>query len=252
MGGIKFMQFAIIADIHGNAPALRAVLSEIDNLNNIDHIYCLGDMIGIGPESNEVLQMLFSRSDTSMITGNHDEAILALAKGQEYPKSHSHVKKHHQWLLDRMDKYFIQKLDQLPRTIKRNIEGCSILFIHYQIEYNKINEHISKDPFSSIVNPSIENLESLYNDKNEDLICFGHHHPLHYFIGHNTIYLNPGSLGCNDKPTAPYAIVTIKNNKIKVNIKEVPYDNSSFLKSYHKLRVPERDFILKVFHGNQI
>lgn len=84
------------------------------------------------------------------------------------------------------------------------------------------------------------------------MICFGHHHPLHYFIGHNTIYLNPGSLGCNDKPTAPYAIVTIKNNKIKVNIKEVPYDNSSFLKSYHKLRVPERDFILKVFHGNQI
>jgi putative phosphoesterase len=246
------MQIAIITDIHGNAPALKAVLSEIDNRGNIDHIYCLGDMIGIGPDSNEVLHMLFTKSDISMIKGNHDEAILALAKGQQYPKSHSHVKEHHQWILDRMDQSFIPKLDQLPRTIKQNLEGYSILFIHYQIEYNKKDEHISKDPFCSIVDPSIENLNSLFNGNNEDLICFGHHHPIHYLRDHKTIYLNPGSLGCNHKPTAPYAIVQIKKNKIEVNLKEAPYDNTAFLESYHKLLIPERDFILKVFHGNQI
>jgi hypothetical protein len=49
-------------------------------------------MLGFGPDSNEVLEMLFSRSVVSMITGNHDEAILALAKGEEYPQSHFHVK----------------------------------------------------------------------------------------------------------------------------------------------------------------
>lgn len=246
------MEFAIITDIHGNAPALKAVLSEIDNRNNIDHIYCLGDMIGIGPDSNEVLETLFSRANTSMITGNHDEAILALAKGQPYPKSHSHVKEHHQWILDRMDKSFIPKLDQLPRTIEHKIEGYSILFIHYQIEYSKINEHISKDPFSSIVEPSISNLESLFEGHNKDLICFGHHHPIHYFKGNKATYLNPSSLGCNHKPTAPYAIVRLENRKVEVCLKEVTYDNSSFLESYHELQVPERDFILKVFRGNQI
>lgn len=246
------MQISIITDIHGNASALKSVLSEIDNRNDIDHIYCLGDMIGIGPDSNEVLHILFSRTDTSMITGNHDEAILSLAKGQEYPKSHSHVKVHHQWILDRMDKSFIPKLEQLPRTIKQNLEGYSILFIHYQIEYSKINEHICNDPFSSIVNPSIENLESLFKANNEDLICFGHHHPIQYFKGNKTIYLNPGSLGCNHKPTAPYGIVRMENNQIEVSLEEATYDNISFLKSYHKFHVPERDFILKVFHGNQI
>lgn len=246
------MPIAIIADIHGNAAALKAVLSEIDNRNDIDHIYCLGDMIGIGPDSNEVLEMLFSRDDVSMITGNHDEAILSLAKGEEYPQSHSTVRKHHQWILERMDKAFIPKLEQLPRIIKQNIEGHSILFIHYQIEINKMNTHISNDPFSSILEPSVENLETLFKDNNEDLICFGHHHPIHYFKGNKVVYLNPGSLGCNHKPIAPYAIVNFSDNKLEIELKETAYDNSAFLRSYHQLQVPDREFILKIFHGNQI
>lgn len=110
-------RFAILTDIHGNAPALKAVLKEIDERRDVDHIYCLGDMLGIGPDSNEVLEMLFSRSDVSMITGNHDEAILSLAKGEEYPRSHLQVKDHHQWIVDRLDPNFIPKLEKLPRWL---------------------------------------------------------------------------------------------------------------------------------------
>lgn len=84
------------------------------------------------------------------------------------------------------------------------------------------------------------------------MICFGHHHLIHYFRGNTTVYLNPGSLGCNHKPTAPYAIVTVLNNKFEINLEEAAYDNSTILKLYHRLQVPDRDFILKVFHGNQI
>ncbi|MNW16961.1 hypothetical protein D3C71_2159920 [compost metagenome] len=40
--------------------------------------FCLEDMIGIGPDTNEVLNLLFSRNDVSMIIGNHNEAVLAL------------------------------------------------------------------------------------------------------------------------------------------------------------------------------
>jgi putative phosphoesterase len=246
------MKIAVITDIHGNAPALKAVLADIDNRKDIEHIYCLGDMIGIGPDTNEVLHNLFSRSDVSMITGNHDEAVLSLAKGQEHPKSHSHAREHHQWILDRMDKPFITMLEGLPRILKQNIEGHSALFIHYQIENHKMNEHISNDPFRSIVEPSIDNLETLFSDKNADLICFGHHHPIQYYKGDKTVYLNPGSLGCNPKPVAPYAVVSFSKNTFEINLLETSYDNSSFLKSYQKLQVPDSDFILKVFHGNQL
>ncbi|MBO1580054.1 hypothetical protein [Bacillus sp. XF8] len=73
---------------------------------------------------------------------------------------------------------------------------------------------------------------------------------VYYFKDDKTIYLNPGSLGCNNKSAAPYAIVNIESNSIEVNLKEDVYDNSQFLTSYKKLQVPDREFILKVFYGN--
>lgn len=243
------MKVAIITDIHGNAPALKSVLSDIDKTREVEHIYCLGDMIGIGPDSNEVLHILFSRSDITMITGNHDEAILALANKQEHPKSHAHVKVHHQWLLDRIDPDFISSLNHLPRMIRKKFVGNSVLFTHYQFENDKTNKHISEDPFSSIVDANIEKVDNLFKNNHEDLICFGHHHPIHYFKGERSIYLNPGSLGCNHEPIAPYAIVEFKLEQIKVYLKKVEYNNQSFLKSFDRLKVPERTFILKAFYG---
>lgn len=245
------MRIGVIADVHGNASALKAVLGELDKRQDIEHIYCLGDMIGIGPDTNEVLEILFSRHDVSMITGNHDEAILALLKGEEHPLSHSQAKEHHQWIADNMDKKFLSSLELLPRTINQTIEGHSVLFIHYHIERNKLNNHISQDPFSKIVDPSLDNLTGLFNDWGEDLICFGHHHPIHFFESERNIFLNPGSLGCNVKPSAPYSIVNIEKGKIEIILEEVAYDNSDFLASYERLLVPDRDFIIKVFHGNQ-
>ena len=88
------MKVAIITDVHGNASALKAVLRVIDERDEIDHIYCLGDMVGIGPDTNEVLDLLFSRNDLSMITGNHDEAVLAIIKGEPHPDGHIHVDGH--------------------------------------------------------------------------------------------------------------------------------------------------------------
>lgn len=42
------MKVAILTDIHGNFPALQAVLVDIDSRGDIEHTFCLGDMIGIG------------------------------------------------------------------------------------------------------------------------------------------------------------------------------------------------------------
>ncbi|WP_243458152.1 metallophosphoesterase family protein [Sporosarcina sp. Te-1] len=111
---------------------------------------------------------------------------------------------------------------------------------------------ISEDPFSRIVKPSLHNVASLFKESKEELICFGHHHPVHYFENDTTIYLNPGSLGCNSKTTAPYSVVEIHKSKIVISLKEAAYDNKEFLSSYERLQVPQRDFLLKIFHGNQL
>lgn len=246
------MKFAVITDVHGNAGALEAVLAEIDAAGDIDRIYCLGDMIAIGHETNEVLGMLFARGDVSMITGNHDEAVLALALDREYPRSHLHVLAHHQWIADGLDSKFIEKLENLPRVIEEEFSGHRILFTHYHMEERKTDAPIAEDPFSQIVEPSLGNAEKMFQGHSESLICFGHHHPQHFFHNGRTIYLNPGALGCNPKPEAPYAVVETKDDGFDVEIKKAAYDNRAFLEAYEKLQVPERDFILRIFHGGQL
>ena len=53
--GDIIMKFAVITDIHGNYDALEKVLDDIDSREDIDKIYNLGDNIGIGHETNKVL-----------------------------------------------------------------------------------------------------------------------------------------------------------------------------------------------------
>lgn len=246
------MNYAVITDVHGNAPALRAVLNAVDTVGTIDHIFCLGDMIAIGPDTNEVLELLFGRSDVSMVTGNHDEAVLALINGRQHPASHAHVKEHHQWIADRLDPVFVPLLEKLPRSIRHQIEGKWLYFSHYAMDKKKADHPIGADPFLPIEDPALANLEKLFDGHPADLISFGHHHPLHFFRNEKTAFLNPGALGCSPKPSAPYALVSIKEGKMEIGLYEAAYDNAAFLHSYQELGVPESEFILEVFHGGQL
>ncbi|MFA1710146.1 metallophosphoesterase [Peribacillus frigoritolerans] len=243
-------KIAFITDIHGNANALKATLHEIDN-REIEHIYCLGDMIGIGHQTNEVLEMLFSRHDISMITGNHDEAVLALIKGEKYPESHNvgELRKHHEWIANDMDTSFIPKIEKLPRYIHTTIEQVPTALIHYHIRKDILTEHISKEPFSQIVEQSHIHLNDLFNDFDERLICFGHHHPVHLFQMEEKVFLNPGSLGCNADPFAKYSIVNFKEGVVSIDLHEVKYDRMEFIHQYKKVQVPFYKTILKIFYG---
>lgn len=64
---------ALISDIHGNLPALRAVLQDIRK-RPVDRIFCLGDIVGYGPNPLEVLD--FMRNFEFCLVGNHDDAVI--------------------------------------------------------------------------------------------------------------------------------------------------------------------------------
>ena len=68
------MRLAIISDIHGNLPALEAVLAEVDELKP-DEVWCLGDVVGYGAEPNECTTLVAERCNVCL-AGNHDLAVL--------------------------------------------------------------------------------------------------------------------------------------------------------------------------------
>ncbi|HKJ35349.1 MAG TPA: metallophosphoesterase family protein, partial [Solirubrobacterales bacterium] len=68
------MQIAIISDIHGNLPALEAVLDDIAE-TGVEQRWCLGDVVGYGADPEECTALVKDRCDVSLV-GNHDLAVL--------------------------------------------------------------------------------------------------------------------------------------------------------------------------------
>ncbi len=49
------MRYAIISDIHSNLAAFQAVLHDIDERGGVERIWCLGDIVGYGPDPKECI-----------------------------------------------------------------------------------------------------------------------------------------------------------------------------------------------------
>ena len=68
------MKRALISDVHANLEALTAVLEDIRQ-QGITEIYCLGDIVGYGPNPCECLDEVMKLSQVTIL-GNHDQATL--------------------------------------------------------------------------------------------------------------------------------------------------------------------------------
>jgi predicted phosphodiesterase len=67
------MRTLIISDIHANLTALSAVL---ENAKPFDRVWCLGDVVGYGPDPNACIERLRELPGLKCVKGNHDAAIL--------------------------------------------------------------------------------------------------------------------------------------------------------------------------------
>lgn len=68
------MKVAIISDLHSNREALEAVFAHI-RASGLDTIYCLGDVVGYGPEPEFCVDLVRGHARICLM-GNHDEALL--------------------------------------------------------------------------------------------------------------------------------------------------------------------------------
>jgi predicted phosphodiesterase len=67
------MRIAVISDIHGNRPAFESVLEAVD-AENVDAVWCLGDLVGYGAEPDACVALARDTCDVCLV-GNHDLAV---------------------------------------------------------------------------------------------------------------------------------------------------------------------------------
>ncbi len=122
------MAHAVISCLHGNLAALEAVLADIDQLG-IATITCLGDLVGYGPQPNEVVNLVRERAIPSC-QGCWDEDIIEGLNSCEcsYPSQLAERRGHlaHQWTADQLNESNKAFLASLPMTLRRD----RLLFVH--------------------------------------------------------------------------------------------------------------------------
>jgi predicted phosphodiesterase len=78
------VRLGVIADIHGNEPALRAILQDAAGCG-VDRWWVLGDLVLFGPRPAEVLELLAGLPGVAMLRGNTDRYVLT----GEQPEPHA-------------------------------------------------------------------------------------------------------------------------------------------------------------------
>ena len=67
------MRILVLSDIHANYTAFEAVLADA---GSTDEIWCLGDMVGYGPDPNAVVELVRELPQLTCLLGNHDVAVI--------------------------------------------------------------------------------------------------------------------------------------------------------------------------------
>lgn len=74
------MHVGIVSDIHANLAAFQAVL---EDMGTVDTLWCLGDLVGYGPDPNECIALLRAHEHICIV-GNHDLAAIGRMDTSEF------------------------------------------------------------------------------------------------------------------------------------------------------------------------
>ncbi len=179
------MRIAVLADIHGNLPALEAVASEIDRLRP-DLIFVAGDFQNRGPSPREVTEFITS-SGWTLLRGNHEDYVIRQTE-ESLPQD---AVDYYNWLPARWTADligdFIEAVKRLPIAITFNgPNDHPVTIAHGSPRSN--NEGF-------FPRTSDEKAIEMIGPNPPELLCVGHSHlPLVREIN-STLVVNVGSVG---------------------------------------------------------
>jgi len=235
-------QIAIISDIHGNVPALEAVINEIHK-RDIHRIFCLGDIIGKGPSSDIVIDICKEYCE-KIVKGNHEELICSetVFGGEKYVKMK-------EWHKNKIGKKRYEFLQSLKNSIDIKMSGKNIRVFHAsQISVcYRVQKHDNKEKHLSM----FENTEFTGYLFEPEIVGYGDIHSSFIEIIGEKILFNVGSVGnpLGIDTRASFGIITGENNygiedKLGLEIVKIDYDKSKAIEDAKKCDLPQTEFYI--------
>lgn len=161
------MRVAVLCDVHGNLPALEAVLAEVASLD-VDRIVCGGDVVA-GPFPRECLDALVGL-DAVFVRGNAD---------RESPRAPAGT---WEWIADNLDPASVAFLHELPQAVALG----GVLYCHGSPRDD--DEILTRDSSDERFRAALEGVE-------ESLVVGGHTHVQFERFVDGIRFVNAGSVG---------------------------------------------------------
>ena len=214
---------AVLADIHGNIPALEAVVTDIAD-QDVDEVLVGGDLVGRGPQGSEVVRRIRELGWPS-VRGNHEDYLLTFRRGQ-VPANWLEADEWSaaRWMAEELEDEDVTYIRDLPFSLhSRRLPHLFIVHASPRSNDDGIG------PWTSVRRRRIH-LDSI---EESVLVCAHTHRPLHQRFPDGQV-VNVGSVGLpfNADQRAQYAIFELVDGQTAVEFRQVPYDLAAILEIY--------------------
>ncbi len=231
------MRLAVLSDIHGNLPALEAVLAEAERAK-VDGYILAGDYQG-GPYVVEIISLIRSLAPSWIIRGNGEESEIALIEGR-VPDAWYKNKQFGlgRWIHAHLDQSSLDFICSLPAQSVCAIPGTPPIRIVHGSPRDSI-EHLypDRDPIKMALFyragfPGQEqepiSLKTALSEIGEAFLVCGHTHISWQQSEDGKLALNPGSVSVSAErdALAHFAVLTWNDGTWQVELRAVPYDHA--------------------------
>ena len=210
------MKIGIMADVHGNLPALEAVMADMKE-RGVDRIICLGDMVG-GANPKEALEICRDVCD-EIVRGNWEVALWEQSLLPEVERDEKA-----QWFIDAIGPEQVAYLGTLPHSREISLGGKLIRLFHAHPRPGNYTFYYGDSPGSDLLEFFDFCAES-ETKKAADMAIYAHIHFSYMRVIDGRQILNTGSVGVplDGMPQASYVILE-GDSALRVQFIRVPYD----------------------------
>jgi putative phosphoesterase len=214
------VRVAFLADVHGNLPALEAVLAHA-RAQGADEVWNGGDMVGYGPQPEACVQRLRDAASLS-IAGNYDRRVLLVPQRRENWRRTKHPLKLLSFVYawENLSPASRAWLAELPGAARREIGGLTAQ-VHHASQFSD-REHLGAETPPT-------RWRELAAAAEADVVLSGHTHLAFQHREGRTLFVNPGAVGRPEggDPRAGYAVVDFSPAGCEVTLHRVPYDTAA-------------------------
>lgn len=212
----------LVSDLHGNSVALRAVLDD-GHRHGVDEWWVLGDLVAIGVEPIETLELLTGLRRVSVLRGNTDRYVLTGARPPAPESLREEVEASFSWTADVVEAAgWTGWLRQLPTRLARTLpDGTELVAVHASPAADDDGGITASTPASS--------LASMFDAAGADLLVAGHTHlPTSRRVGRRQA-VNLGSVSnpVTADRRASYVVLDPANDGYRLSHRYVEYDHDA-------------------------